>query len=143
MVGVILRAMKQAEAVMFDEANASLPPLERLGVGLHACLSQRINVRRWKANSNTDVVKNHERFREHYDRLIARMVDLLKQAKARGDLNPDLSIQVAATTIGWLFRIDYEAFLRVGDVTPEQAVDTLVTMIVNGLRDCPFSEEKI
>jgi len=137
-VGVLLRMIAQVEAQVFNEANAALPPLARLDVGLRIALASRMRSQRWNVNPNMDVVKHNPRFIEHYEHMIGRMMDLLTQAQAQGAVNPALSIPVAASVIGWLFRIDYETFLRAKGVTPEQAVDTLVTMIVNGLRmGCP------
>lgn len=138
MVGVMLRMIAQTEALVFDKANADRPPLDRLAIGLRIGLGSRIHSRRWKVNPNMDVVKNNPRFLEHYHGMIEKLADLIAQAQQQGTVNPALSTPVAANVIGWLFRIDYEAFLRTKGVTPEQTVETLVTLIINGLRmGCP------
>jgi len=141
MVGVVTRMMKRGEEMLFSATSSGLPPLEQLRIGLQRALTERMKIRSWRVNSTADVVKKNERFQVHHDRLVQQMIALLAAAQADGSIAPEVCLPVAATAISWLFRIDYDSFLRAGEVTADQVIDTLVMMVIDGLRTCSFTEK--
>ena len=134
LVGVIVRLMSQGESHLFSETNAELSPITRLEHGLRACLGNRVQ---WKGEitmQSPTAIKHHPRYKAQYAVMYERLRDLIEQAKAAGEINPALQTPVIVHTVMWLFRIDYEMLVKLPTCTPEQAVDSLVTIVLNGIR---------
>ena len=135
LVGVIVRLMRLGESQLFSEASADLSPLTQLDRGLRACLNSRIQL--WKGNvamQNPMMIKSHPRYREQYNAMFERLTTLIEQAKAQGEINPALITPVIVHTVMWLFRIDYETLTHLPTCTAQQALDSLVTMVINGIK---------
>ena len=135
LVGVIVRLMRQGESQLFSETNSDLSPLTQLDRGLRACLNNRVQL--WQGNvamQNPNMIKGHERYREQYNSMFERLRTLIDQAKAHGEINPAIVTPVIVHTIMWLFRIDYEALTHIPTCTAQQAVDSLVTIVINGIK---------
>ena len=135
LVGVIVRLMRMGESQLFSESGANLSPLTQLEHGLRACLNSRIQL--WKGNvgmQNPSAIKTHARYVEQHDAMFERLKTLIDQAKAQGEINPDIITPVIVHTVMWLFRIDYEALTHLPTCTAQQAIDSLVTIVINGIK---------
>jgi len=135
LVGVIVQLMRQGESQLFSEMNSDLSPLTQLDHGLRACLNSRVQL--WKGNvamQNPNMIKNHERYRVQHTIMFERLTTLINQAKTQGEINPELLTPVIVHTIMWLFRIDYEALTHLPTCSPQQAIDSLVTIVINGIK---------
>jgi hypothetical protein len=137
--------MRQGENQLFSEADTNLSPLTQLDHGLRACLNSRIQL--WKGNvgmQNPNIVKSHARYAEQYTVMFERLKTLVEQAKSQGEINPELITPVIVHTVMWLFRIDYEALTHLPTCSAQQAIDSLVTIVINGIKTpVPLNYEPI
>ncbi len=134
LVGVIVNFMRRSEADLLAESEAELAPIQRLERGLRRSLLNHIRVSRGKVTMHAVDFRAHPRFCEQYDRLFQRLNEVIEQGKAAGEINPALATPVVVHMIMWLFRVDYKALIKEQGCTPERAVDTLVTIVMNGLK---------
>ncbi|MHB8628279.1 MAG: TetR/AcrR family transcriptional regulator [Aggregatilineales bacterium] len=134
LVGVIVNFMRLGEAALLNEADAELPPIQRLERGLRRCMLGRIRLSHGNVAVHPVNLKSHPRYLQQHDHLFQRINEVVEQSKAAGEINPVLATPVIVHTIMWLFRIDFQAMMHIQGCTPEQAVDTLVTIVINGLK---------
>jgi AcrR family transcriptional regulator len=135
LVGVIVNFMRQREADLLAECSRTdLPPIQRLERGLRRSLLSHIQDSRGKVAMHAVDFRAHPRFCEQYDRLFQRLSDVIEETRAAGEINPALATPVVVHMIMWLFRMDYKALIKDQGCPPERAVDTLVTIIMNGLK---------
>ena len=134
LVGVIVNFMRRSEADMLAESDAELPPVQRLERGLRRALLNHIRVSRGKVTSHAVDMHAHPRFREEYDRLFQQLKAIIERAQAAGEINPALATPVIVHMIMWLFRVDYKSLINEQGCSAERAVDTLVTIVMNGLK---------
>ena len=134
LIGVIVNFMRRSEADMLAESEAELPPVQRLERGLRRALLNHIQVSRGKVTSHAVDMHAHPRFREEYNRLFQQLKEIVERAQAAGEINPALATPVIVHMIMWLFRVDYKALINEQGCSAERAVDTLVTIVMTGLK---------
>ena len=59
---------------------------------------------------------------------------LIEQAKAEGDVAPDLATSVVAHTFSQLFQMDYSALAQGGDEERQRLSENLTRLMFDGLR---------
>jgi len=127
--------MRLGESQLFSESSADLSPLTQLEHGLRACLNSRIQL--WKGNvgmQNPNTIKGHARYTAQHDAMFERLKALIEQGQMQGEINPALITPVIVHTVMWLFRIDYEALTHLPTCSAQQAIDSLVTIVINGIK---------
>ena len=136
LVGVVVRMMRRGEEDLFSEVDPHLSAMARLDQGLRRSLTHRIGI--WHGSvgmtNNPRAIKNHPRYRTQVDRMFARLSELIDQGKAEGDINPELSTTVIIHALMGLFQLNYEALLQIKNCPASQAVESLVTMTINGIK---------
>jgi AcrR family transcriptional regulator len=132
-VSVVTRMMRMGEDDLIA-SDSALPAITRLDQGLRRSLNRRFKL--WNNNITIQPLKvmHHARFQEHHARLAALLEVMVEQSKTQGDINPNLSTVAAAHMMLWLFRIDFTAICTQQRCTVDEAINTVVTVIINGLK---------
>ena len=134
LIGVVVALMKEGESELSNAADEGLPALIRLERGLSRCLLARMKHSDWRVGTQPVLLKSHPLYQQQYSHLSDRIMALLEEACAQGDVNPALVLSVVAHTIICLFRLDFDMLRSLSSVTNEEAVNTLVALVINGLK---------
>ncbi len=126
---LMLRLAEQDIHVGFDPTQRAI---EHLEIGLRRSLERRVQT--WNTNLALppSVVIKNKKFYEQHQHLSSIIAEVVELAKAQGDVDQAISTPVLVRTVLWLFRADYEDLLTEGKCTPEELVNTLVQMVING-----------
>lgn len=130
---VSMRLMRQSEAALSvaDDGHGAMARLEQTlqeSLARRAGLwSARVVLPRALVDASTEYCDQRRRVRE-------RLAALVDQAKAEGEVNPQLPTTVVVRMLSRLFHADYEDLLDEGIVTPDELSGHLISIVFEGLR---------
>jgi AcrR family transcriptional regulator len=115
------------------------PALERLGAILRHMLRTKFIDRTAYLGAARDAlgpaIRRHPAYRVEHDRMIAALTAIIEQGKASGEIEPALSTRVAAQSLLSVLRdAEYSDLVERGEATPDDLIDTLTGIVLNGLR---------
>ncbi len=124
------------EALQADADTSRESAFKRLEGCLRIGLERRAQL--WSAHLSLPaaVIKKHPIYVQAQERIFTLLHKLVEQAKADGDMNPNLCTPVIVQMALSLFKADYEDLLTLGKCTSKELVDTLTSVMLNGLK--PF-----
>ncbi len=132
-ISVIVRAIRANE----EHLRASEPGISaiaRLETMLRRAFERRTSFTLTGATLAPERVREHPRYQEQRLRMISIVTELIEEAQNAGDLDPQLSAAVVAPALLRLIQIDFSDLVNSGICTPATLSDTLVTMLLNGIR---------
>lgn len=132
-IKVIGRILQRSEEDI-DALDPTLPAIRRLEQTLRRGFARRAGLWPAKLTLMPGSVQAHPRYQAYYQRLTAKVAALVDQAKAEGDVPPELSTPVIVRLWSSLFRTDYGDLLTSGQCTTEELAETLITVFFHGLR---------
>lgn len=133
-VSVVVRLLSLSLADLREIHESSSPPLERLESCLRIGLERRTQFWTAQLTLPNPLVERSPRYCEKIDSIIAILEDLIERAKQDGSINPALSTPVIVRMAISLFRSDFGKLLAEHRSTPEELVNTLVTVVINGIK---------
>jgi AcrR family transcriptional regulator len=132
-ISVIIRMMRRGEERL-NAHDPALPAIVRLERSLRANLLDRAGMSEARITLLPQSVTHHPLYQAQRCRMVQALSALIEQAKAEGDVAPELPTPVAARLILNLFRIDFGDLVQSGEQTPEQVVGAVVELLLNGIR---------
>ena len=132
-IRVIVRVIRRGEERL-SAYDPALPAIVRLERSLRANLLDRAGMSEARITLLPQSVTNHPLYQAQRCRMLQALSELIEQAKAEGDVAPELATPVAARLIMNLFRIDFGDLVQSGEQTSEQVIDAVVALLLNGIR---------
>jgi TetR/AcrR family fatty acid metabolism transcriptional regulator len=133
---LVVRAMRLTIEA-FDAGGAAVSAIDRIVGLLRAGIERRQHLRAVLMSPLPGSVQSHPeyraRLREVRDRLTAVVID----AQAAGDIDPSLPAPVVAALLLGLVRERYDDVLRSGLATVDELRDTILAIVLRGLRPGP------
>lgn len=133
-IRVIVRMMQRGEARL-DGGDPNQRAIDRLECALRKGLEHRAGTWAARINLLPQSVKQHPHYQAQRQRMIDIIAALVEQAKREGDIAPWLETAVLTRLIMNLFRSDFDDLLEGGSHTAEQVNNTIVELILNGIRN--------
>ncbi len=133
-VSVLVQILRLAEQDIQEESAPALPAMQRLESVLRRSLKRRMVL--WNANLTTLSFNktHHPEYKKHFGYMTEAIGSLIDTAKAEGDIDPAISTAVLVRMVLWLFRTDFEDLLAAGKCTPDELINTVVAVVINGCK---------
>ncbi|HEU4327705.1 MAG TPA: helix-turn-helix domain-containing protein [Roseiflexaceae bacterium] len=133
-VRVIVRMMQRGEERM-GGGDPGRPAIDRLEYALRKGLEHRAGTWAARINLLPQSIKQHPRYQAQRQCMIDKIATLVEEAKREGDIAPGLETPVVTRLIMNLFRSDFDDLLENGAHTAEQINNTIVELILHGIRN--------
>lgn len=138
-INVIVREMRRGEQRIMEHAE-HIPAITRLEQTLRQGLQSRAGMWAARITLLPQSVLQHPAFQEQHNRLTETMGHLVDEAKAAGDIRPDLPTPIVVQALINLYRSNFDVLLERGEHTPSEVSDTLLHIVFNGIRVLPASD---
>jgi AcrR family transcriptional regulator len=90
------------------------------------------------------ILRSHPDYRRVFGQMLAAVLGMIEAAKIEGDVAPALRSRLVAQMVFSLLRdCEYEELIERGECTPEEVVETLVSVLFNGMRGGARSAETL
>ncbi len=133
-IRVIVRMMQRGEERL-GGGDPGQRAIDRLEHALRKGLEHRAGTWAARINLLPQSIKQHPHYQAQRQRMIDRIAALVEQAKHEGDIAPGLETPVVTRLIMNLFRSDFDDLLEGGSHTAEQVNNTIVELILHGIRN--------
>jgi AcrR family transcriptional regulator len=122
-----------------EALDPSLPPLARIEESLRWLLRCKYVTRRMNfgaaQNEILPLIKSHPAYRAEFERVVAVLSAMVEEGKNGGVIATGLSTRL---TVQMFFSVmrdnEYSDLIASGQCSPETLIETLVTVLINGLR---------
>ncbi len=130
---VSVRLMRQSEEALAAR-RPDVSALEQIEGALREGLTRRAGLWSARVVIPRGAAEASPGYREQRRRVQGRLVALVEEAKAAGEIDASFSTPVVVRMLSRLFRGDYEDLLTEGVVTPEELAAMLIAVTFEGLR---------
>src|SRR5947209_1744957 len=120
-----------------DEGGPGVPAIDRIAALLRAGISRRQELRAALTLPLPGNVQDHPRYRAQQRQARERLTAVVADAQAAGDVDPSLPAPVVVALVQGLVRERYEDVLRSGQATVDELRDTILAVVLRGLRSGP------
>jgi AcrR family transcriptional regulator len=135
-VSLIVRAMQLALQAL-DAGGPGVPAIDRIAALLRAGVGRRQELRAVLTLPFPGNVQDHPRYRAQQRQVRERLTAVVADAQAAGDVDPALPTPVVVALLQGLVRERYEDILRSGLATFDELRDTILAVVLRGLRPGP------
>jgi len=135
-VSLIVRAMRLAIEAL-DEGGPGVPAIDRIAALLRAGIGRRQELRAVLTLQLPRNVQSHPRYRAQQRQVGERLTAVIADAQAAGDVDRALPAPVLVALLQGVVRERYEDVLRSSQTTIDELRDTIVAVVLRGLRPEP------
>jgi AcrR family transcriptional regulator len=130
---VSMRLMRQSETALANQDDGR-SALERIQHTLKESLARRAGLWSARVVLPRALAEASASYCEQRRSVQERLGALIDQAKAEGDMNPQLPTAIVVRMLSRLFRADYEDLVAGGTVTPDELSTHLINIVFDGIR---------
>jgi AcrR family transcriptional regulator len=132
-VSLIVRAMRLALEAL-DAGGPEVPAIDRIAALLRAGIERRQELRAVLIMPLPVGVRDHPRYRAQLAQVRDRLAAVVAEAQAAGDVDPALSAPVVGALLQGIVRERHDDVLRSGLATVDELRDTILAVVLRGLR---------
>jgi AcrR family transcriptional regulator len=132
-VSLVVRAMRLALEAL-DAGGPDVPAIDRIAALLRAGVGRRQELRAVLIQPLPAPVRDHPRYRAQLAEVRERLNAVVAEAQAAGDVDRALSPPVVGALLQGIVRERYDDVLRAGLATVDELRDTIVAVVLRGLR---------